>query len=230
MKSESSGNEYVRIIPRRFSGVVRVPASKSHSIRQLFIASLADGVSEIFNPLDSLDTRSCVSACRAFGAEIAECRAVDNEGKNPNLPNEKGEKLVKWEIRGNNGFKQKAVIPNVQIDAGNSGTTLFFALAAAGLQLAPVIFTGDEQIQRRTAAPLLESLTGLGIQCVSRKGCVPITIKGPWKGGRVSLSCHTSQYLSSLLIASPLAPSGTVTEIEVPLLNERPYIEMTRSY
>jgi 3-phosphoshikimate 1-carboxyvinyltransferase len=33
-----------------------------------------------------------------------------------------------------------------------------------------------------------------------------------------------------MLIAAPLAPAGTVTEIEVPLLNEKPYIDMTLSY
>jgi 3-phosphoshikimate 1-carboxyvinyltransferase len=31
-------------------------------------------------------------------------------------------------------------------------------------------------------------------------------------------------------LAAPLAPKGVVTEIDVPLLNERPYIEMTLSY
>ena len=44
------------------------------------------------------------------------------------------------------------------------------------------------------------------------------------------MPCPTSQYLSAMLIAAPLAPAGTVTEIEVPLLNELPYIEMTLSY
>jgi 3-phosphoshikimate 1-carboxyvinyltransferase len=33
-----------------------------------------------------------------------------------------------------------------------------------------------------------------------------------------------------LLLAAPLAPAGVVTEIDVPLLNEKPYIEMTLSY
>jgi 3-phosphoshikimate 1-carboxyvinyltransferase len=46
----------------------------------------------------------------------------------------------------------------------------------------------------------------------------------------VSLPCPTSQYLSALLLASPLAPEGTVTEIDVPLLNEKPYIDLTLSY
>nr|AXS01228.1 3-phosphoshikimate 1-carboxyvinyltransferase [uncultured bacterium] len=218
----------VLVKPHRFSGTVRVPASKSHTIRQLLIASLAEGVSEIYYPLDSLDARSCVSACRAFGAEITEFYAVDPNCPNPQ--NRNGEKLVKWEVKGNGGFKRKAPERGIKIDVGNSGTTLYLALAIAGLQGEPVEFTGDEQIQKRSAAPLLGALAGLGIQCASSNGCVPITVKGPWAGGKVSLPCPTSQYLSALLIAAPLAPEGVVTEIEAPLLNEKPYIEMTLSY
>jgi 3-phosphoshikimate 1-carboxyvinyltransferase len=218
----------VRINPRRFSGTVKIPASKSHTIRQLLIASLADGVSDIKLPLDSLDTRSCVLACRAFGAEIAEYRKPDPA--NPNPVDENGEKLAGWKIRGNGNFKSSLPNSCPTIDVGNSGTTLYLALAVAGLQPETVEFTGDEQIKRRSAAPLLDALAGLGVLCESDNGCVPIKIKGPWKGGKVSLSCPTSQYLSALLIASPLAPAGVVTEIEVPLLNEKPYIEMTLSY
>jgi 3-phosphoshikimate 1-carboxyvinyltransferase len=46
----------------------------------------------------------------------------------------------------------------------------------------------------------------------------------------VNLPCPTSQYLSALLLAAPLAPAGIVTEIDVPLLNEKPYIDLTLSY
>ena len=201
----------VRINPHRFTGAVKIPASKSHTIRQLLIASLADGVSEIRGPLDSLDTRSCISVCRAFGAEIAEIPAG-------------------WKISGSNGFKNINAPPALKLDVGNSGTTLYMALAVAGLQAEPVEFTGDEQIQKRSAAPLLDALAGLGVRSQSNNGCAPITINGPWKGGRVSLPCPTSQYLSAILIASPLAPAGAVTEIDVPMLNEKPYIEMTLSY
>ncbi|MCL2443665.1 MAG: 3-phosphoshikimate 1-carboxyvinyltransferase [Treponema sp.] len=209
----------VRVNPHQFSGIVKIPASKSHTIRQLLIASLADGISEINYPLDSLDTQSCISVCKAFGAEISELR--DDE------------KIINWKIKGNNGFsctKNLSVFESSAIDVGNSGTTLYLALAIAGLQTQSIKFTGDEQIQKRSAAPLLDALIGLGIQVQSNNGCVPITIKGPWKGGKVNLLCPTSQYLSALLIASPLAPAGTVTEIEVPLLNEKPYIDMTLSY
>ncbi|MDR0443700.1 MAG: 3-phosphoshikimate 1-carboxyvinyltransferase [Treponema sp.] len=224
----------VRVNPRNFSGVVRIPASKSHTIRQLLIASLANGISEIHYPLDSLDTRSCVSVCKAFGAEITEYRAVDLQaGLNPNPPDENGEKLVSWKIRGNGGFGHPAVNSHdgvTRIDVGNSGTTLYMALAVAGLQTGTFEFSGDEQIKKRSAAPLLDALADLGVCVRSDNGCAPITVKGPWGGGKVSISCPTSQYLSALLIASPLAPAGAVTEIEVLLLNEKPYIEMTLSY
>jgi 3-phosphoshikimate 1-carboxyvinyltransferase len=217
-----------RITPHTFSGTVRIPASKSHTIRQLLIASLAGGDSEIIAPLDSLDTRSCADACRAFGAIVTERRTSDPQCPNP--PADDGTRLAAYAVRGNNGFKSGD--RHRSIDVGNSGTTLYLALAAAGLDSEPFEFTGDEQIQRRSAAPLLEALAGLGIRAVSANGngCAPIIIQGPWKGGRVTLPCPTSQYLSAILLAAPLAPAGVVTEIDVPLLNERPYIEMTLSY
>ncbi|GHV89730.1 3-phosphoshikimate 1-carboxyvinyltransferase [Spirochaetia bacterium] len=222
------------ITPHRFAGTFRVPASKSHSIRRLLIAALADGVSEIEYPLDSLDARSCVRVCRALGAEITEHRAVDAQCANP--ANERGEKLVRYTVRGI-GFGSDAggknlKAPTLPLDVGNSGTTLFLALAIAALGSSPIGFDGDEQIRRRSAAPLLEALAGLGIRAESKNnnGCAPFVIQGPWRGGRVSLACPTSQYLSALLLAAPLAPAGVITEIDVPLLNERPYIEMTLSY
>jgi len=207
-----------RVSPHTFSGTVRIPASKSHTIRQLIIASLAGGVSEIIHPLDSLDAQSCAAACRVLGATVTEHRAPDTQA------------LVSYTVEGNNGIPKGA--GHRLIDVGNSGTTLYLVMAAAGLGSEPFEFTGDEQIQRRSAAPLLEALTGLGLRAESVKGngCAPIVIQGPWKGGRVSLPCPTSQYLSALLLAAPLAPAGTITDVAIPLLNERPYIEMTLSY
>jgi len=223
----------IRIPPRKITGTVKVPASKSHTIRQVLIASLAEGYSEIYSPLDSQDTRSCIDVCRAFGAGVTSYINDDD---------------VRFlSVRGINGFKHASyskagyestpgfrriysVLKDATINVYNSGTTLYLALAIAGLQEEAVIFTGDHQIKKRSAAPLLDALAGLGIQTKSNNGCAPITIQGPWKGGKVSLSCPTSQYLSALLIAAPLAPAGTVTEIDVPLLNEKPYVDMTLSY
>jgi len=186
-------------------GQARIPASKSHTIRALIIAALAEGESTLLNPLTSGDTKSCCKVCEAFGAEI---QYFDD----------------KWLVKGAGGNPKKT---KGIIDVGNSGTTLYIALSVAGLGNSAYEFTGDYQIQRRPAMPLLNSLNDLGAKAVSVKGngCAPITVRGPVKGGKTTIECPTSQYLSSLLLSCPLAKGDS--EIIVPLLNEQPYVEIT---
>ncbi|MDC7124556.1 MAG: 3-phosphoshikimate 1-carboxyvinyltransferase [Spirochaetales bacterium] len=181
-----------------------IPSSKSHTIRALLFAAMADGESVLINPLDSADARSCIDACKVLGAEIIR-------------------KEDKWIVKGTGGnFPSK--IKN--IDVGNSGTTLYLAAGIASLSSEEIFFTGDEQIQKRPVKPLLDSLSDLGAQIKgSDNGCAPFNIKGPITGGKTSIECPTSQYLSSLLITAPLAKEETI--IEVPLLMEQPYVEMT---
>ncbi|GHU38678.1 3-phosphoshikimate 1-carboxyvinyltransferase [Spirochaetia bacterium] len=209
----------ITIQPHTFWGNVRIPASKSHTIRQLLIAGFADGASKINFPLDSLDARSCLSICKNLGVQVEETLTKSGQ-------------IESWTVHGINGADGlKQPINNPLLDVGNSGTTLFLALAMASLGSTPLSFTGDRQIERRSALPLLQALSALGITVSSNThGCVPITVCGPWKGGKCSLSCPTSQYLSAILLAAPLAEKGVITEIDVPLLNEKPYIEMTLSY
>ncbi|MCX5638007.1 MAG: 3-phosphoshikimate 1-carboxyvinyltransferase, partial [Planctomycetota bacterium] len=54
----------------RLKGTVAIPASKSHTIRAVAIASLAAGHSIIRSPLASEDTKAAVSCYRALGAQI----------------------------------------------------------------------------------------------------------------------------------------------------------------
>lgn len=186
------------------SGTVVIPGSKSHTIRALAIATLAHGRSDIAGPLDSADTRACVQTCRALGAEI-----------------DTGDV---WTVKGVEGKVRSA---NDVIDVANSGTTLYVALGMAALADGGNVFTGDDQTRQRSAQPLLDALCDLGARAESTRGngCAPILIHGPLRGGHASIACPTSQYLTSLLLASPLALDDvhiTVTE-----LNEAPYVEMT---
>ncbi|MDR1144000.1 MAG: 3-phosphoshikimate 1-carboxyvinyltransferase [Spirochaetaceae bacterium] len=238
------------IRPHIFSGTVQVPASKSHTIRRLIMAALTEGSSRIEEPLDALDTRSCAAACRVLGADLAEDRDSAGrlagwivQGRPGPDPTADRVKAANGALAGRTSVSRTSAggvppdaPPALCINVGNSGTTLFFALAAAALASVPVTFTGDGQIARRSAGPLLDALAGLGVSVSSARGAggdcgyTPMTVRGPWKGGRVSMPCPTSQYLSALLIAAPLAPAGTVTEISVPLLNEKPYVDMTLDY
>ncbi|TVR61858.1 MAG: 3-phosphoshikimate 1-carboxyvinyltransferase [Spirochaetaceae bacterium] len=191
------------------AGFVVVPASKSHTIRALLIATLADGESRIHGALESRDAASCALACRMLGAQITVKRSNT------------GNELI---VRGVAG---KPRIPDNVIDVGNSGTTLFLTTSVAALADGWTVFTGDAQTRRRSAEPLLQTLNALGAKCFTTRnnGCAPYCIHGPMSGGNTSISCPTSQYLSSLLLALPLARKDS--KLTVPLLNERPYVEMT---
>lgn len=187
------------------AGLVQIPGSKSHTVRAVVIASLADGTSIIRKPLVAQDTLSAVNACRLLGAEI-----------------EAGED---WIVRGVNG---RPLVPDNVIDVGNSGTTLYITLGSACLVDGCNVFTGDEQIRRRPAGPLIDALNSLGARVESTRGngMAPIIVHGPMMGGDIRLDgSKTSQYLTSLLINCPLAEGKTIIEVEN--LIEKPYVEMT---
>ena len=61
------------------SGHISVPGSKSHTIRALILASLAEGKSTIRNPLPSADCLSTAKAVPLIGAEID--LNLDQEGE-----------------------------------------------------------------------------------------------------------------------------------------------------
>jgi 3-phosphoshikimate 1-carboxyvinyltransferase len=190
------------------SGVVAVPGSKSHTIRAIAIASLANGISRIHKPLISSDALSAVDCYRTLGAEI--------NTENDDL----------WVINGLNGQINPI---KTQIDVGNSGTTMNLAIGSCAL-ISPeteVILTGDHQIQNRPVAPILNAINDLGANGKTQKGngCPPLTLSGQLRGGKTTVECKSSQYLSSLLLACPLAEGDT--EITVPLLYEPDYARIT---
>ena len=189
-------------------GTVSIPASKSHTIRAVAIASLADGTSLIHNPLDSSDTLAAVGCYRALGADI--------DTSHPAM----------WKVRGTRGRITASKDP---IDVANSGTTLLIAMGSAAL-VEPgqsITFTGDAQTQSRPVGPLCNSLADLGAKCVTleNNGKAPVKITGRLSGGRTAIAASTSQYLSSLLLCTPLAAKDT--QIDVTLLNEPGYARMT---
>ena len=63
-----------------------------------------------------------------------------------------------WRVRGTGG---RLRVPENVINVGNSGTTLYIAMAAAALAEGYTVFTGDEQIRRRPAGNLLGALYGM---------------------------------------------------------------------
>lgn len=192
------------VSPSSLKGQARIPGSKSNTTRAVIIASLAEGTSIIHNPVDSTDCLTTVRVCRQIGAEIelGESWKVTGQGKRPRVPED-------------------------VLHMGNSGTTYYILTATACLIDGTTLITGDYQIRRRPAQPLIEALNNLGAQVFSTRGSgtAPLVCKGILKGGRVQLPGINSQWLSPLLINAPLGEGHT--EVVVDNLQERPYIEMT---
>jgi len=204
------------IEPSNLNGEITIPASKSHTIRAVFIASLADGVSEVINPLESADGLSAVEACRCFGAKITPSIPPLNKGGK--------EGGMKWIVHGTGG-NIRAV--KKIIDVGNSGTTARFCTGSASLGKDLITITGDDQTRRRPMQPLIDALNNLGadIKSIENNGRLPISVKGRLKGGKTEVSGMTSQFISSLLLNCPLSDGDS--EIHVKDLNEKPYVGMT---
>lgn len=193
------------IKPRKPSGVVDIPASKSQTIRALLIAAFARGESVIRHPLLSSDTISCMNAIRQLGANLS----LSEDGS-----------VLQIDSR---GFSEGT--DEIEIDAGNSGTTEYLLMAMAASLDRPIRIIGDEQLTARPVGPLEASLKDLGATIMTDNGKPPIYIKGPLKGGRTLIECKTSQYLSALLLGTPMATGDS--EIDCSLLFEKPYVNMT---
>ncbi|MBU1004350.1 MAG: 3-phosphoshikimate 1-carboxyvinyltransferase [Nanoarchaeota archaeon] len=194
----------------KLEGEITIPGSKSHTIRAVIIASLAEGISKIKNPLKSDDTMAAVNACTAFGAKIN----TDNESE--------------WVISGFNHNPQK---PEGVINMMNSGTSLrLISGVIAALCDFEIELDGDASLRARPMQPLLKSLNQLGAEAVSvsNNGYCPIKIKGKMIGGDTEVVGMSSQYISSLLIACPLLEEDT--EIRVVKPNEIPYILITMKW
>lgn len=198
----------VKVGESNTEGRIKIPGSKSHTIRAVYIASLAEGQSIINQPLLSDDTFSAVNVCKAFGADIQ----TDED------------KIFVT------GFGCNPRTPDSIIDVGNSGTSLRIGISTAALSQGLTEFTGDEQISNRPLDSLISALNNLGAEVVSKNnnGKVPVTVKGKAKGGKTELEAVTSQYLTSLLINAPLFENST--EIIVTKLNEKPYIDITMQW
>lgn len=198
----------LQIQPSKVSGHVAVPGSKSHTIRAIAGALLAEGKSVVRAPLLSFDTASTLEAAIGLGATV--------------------EKFSdRWEITGCGG---KLAVPGQALDMGNSGTGLRMLTAAAALAEGQVSFTGDESLCSRGMKPLLEALRQLGVRADAAPGDhAPLSVKGPLQGGKTQIEALCSQYLSALLFAAPCIKSGSL-EIEVTQLSEEPYVEITLNW
>ena len=119
----------------------------------------------------------------------------------------------------------------VTLDCGPAGTTFRFLTALLCTKAGTQTLTGSERMLQRPIGPLVEALRELGadITYLGEAGYPPLKI------GEASLTASakttlpgdtSSQFLSALMLISPVLPKGLEIEWTGELVS-RPYLEMT---
>ena len=195
----------------KLSGHITVPGSKSHTIRALILASMAEGVSHIKNPLPSND---CLSTAKAMNLIGAKCEYPTDS-----------EELM-WTVEG--AGKNLKMPDEGTIDVGNSGSLMYFLSPVLSTLKGKVTFTGDESICSRPVGHLLDALNQLGGKAESaNNNKPPFTVQGPISTDNVlKTDGKLSQYISGIMMAT-LRMNGTM-KMELATPQETPYLTMTK--
>jgi len=189
-------------------GRVTVPGSKSLTNRALLLAAVAEGRSRLEGVLRADDTYWCVDGLRRLGVSIT----VEGDGVTVD------------------GCGGRWPVQEAELFAGSAGTVARFlpGLLAAGPEGCWRL-DGTDQLRSRPLAPLVEGLQQLGGRVAAGPGGgLPLEIRGGGlRGGRVRIPGSTSsQFLSGLLLAAPLAREPVILELADHLVQPA-YVAMT---
>lgn len=194
---------------KTFSGTIYLPGSKSISNRVLLLAALAKGVTHITNLLKSDDVEHMLRALHTLQVDYHWCQQE-----------------MTCRIKG----KTQLTVPTQKtIFLGNAGTAMRFLTAVLSLTDNDILLMGDARMHQRPLGHLVEALKqgGAAIDYIGSTGCPPIRLHGGFRGGNIELEgAISSQFLSALLIAAPLAEKNTLITIRDKLVS-KPYVAMT---
>jgi len=185
----------------RLAGTISVPSSKSDTHRALILAGLSNGKSKIISPLVCRDTEATGACLGAIGVKIRKGKSF-------------------WEVEGGKFFS-----PRQNLFCWESGTTLRLMTAVCSLIKGRCILTGRPSLMRRPIAPLLRALRDLGVRARKRKNLV--IVEDNFLGGKTKIRGDiSSQFISALLLVSPLARKEVEIELTSPLESSS-YVLMT---
>ncbi|MCX8639184.1 3-phosphoshikimate 1-carboxyvinyltransferase [Gilliamella sp. B3172] len=195
---------------KKFSGTINLPGSKSVSNRALLLSALSKGNTRLTNLLDSDDVRYMLDALSALKVnfQLSHDRTIcDIQGI--------GGKLHSGEA--------------LELFLGNAGTAMRPLTAALCLAQNNIILTGEPRMKERPIGHLVDALRqgGAKIDYLENEGYPPLHIHGGFSGGSIEVDGSvSSQFLTALLMAAPLAPNDTEITIKGELVS-KPYIDIT---
>lgn len=198
----------LRITPKKLSGRVCVPPSKSVAHRMIIAAALADGTSTISNLSPSVDILSTMDCMRALGAEI----------------DYKADTAV---IKGTYNIPDKAVL-----NCNESGSTMRFLIPVVCALGVNAEFIGSGKLPQRPITPFAEEFPKHGVTFDFSKAesgaSLPCSVSGKLTPGRFEIDGGlSSQFITGLMLALPLL-SGDSEIVLTSTLNSKPYVDITR--
>ena len=184
------------------SGEITPPCSKSYAQRALAAALLANEPTTLRGIEMCSDTRSAIDTIEKLGAtvHIIDQNTIKIEGGlNPHTD---------------------------RLDVGESGLAARLFTPIAALTAKPLTIDGRGTLRHRPMVMMIEPLTELGVEVRDGGGKLPIEVRGPMRGGRVTVDgSMSSQFITGLLIALPMAKDDTTIEVRGAV--STPYIDMT---
>ncbi|MDO9417379.1 3-phosphoshikimate 1-carboxyvinyltransferase, partial [Pararhizobium sp.] len=195
------------------AGTVQLPGSKSISNRVLLLAALASGTTTVHDLLDSDDTRVMLEALAKLGCRV-----------------ERGDGTLTIE-----GLGERRPTHEAALFLGNAGTAMRPLTAALALLGGEFELSGVPRMHERPIGDLVDALTQLGcrIDYLGNPGYPPLRIQAV-AHAQLQLDAPirvrgdvSSQFLTALLLALPLAAARDITIDVVGELISKPYIEIT---
>lgn len=184
------------------------PPSKAHTLRSLLLASLAEGASEIHQPLLGEDQKSLIACLKNLGISIEQ----------------QGDSLT---VKGCGG---KFTPVNRVLDCGESGVSMNALSALSCLVEGPITLTGAPGLLARPVEEVVKGLRqwGADIEYQDKEGFPPLVVKsGSLKGGISRMSgAKNSQYFSALSMMGPYSLEKAFLHC-TDEMTEKPYYDIT---
>ncbi len=193
----------IRIEKGRAAGSIFAPPSKSMAHRLLISAALADGVSTVRGISSCEDVAATLNCLGALGIKT---ERVGND-------------VTVW------GKDMKDVKPSAPLQCRESGSTLRFMIPIAMLSEQTTVFYGEGSLMTRPMGVYENLFKEKRLTYISDGAS--IVVRGRLKGGEYSLVGNiSSQFISGLLFALPLAEGDSKIKIAPPI-ESRSYINLT---
>lgn len=195
----------VTIHPRKISGTLKIPPSKSMAHRAVICASLCKGISKISNIEMSDDIIATIEGMKSLGTKI-EC--VDDT-------------LI---IDGRNSFSKKGN----SIDCNESGSTLRFLIPISISHDNKVKFVGRGNLGKRPLDVFYEIFDKQNIKYShSTDGTLDLDIEGKLSGGDYYVRGDiSSQFITGLLFTLPMVKEDSRIIITTKM-ESKGYIDLT---